>query len=365
MTMMKENKKQLIVSSIIILLPILMGVFLWEQLPEQMTTHWGVHGQADGWTGKAFAIFGLPVILLAVHWVAVGITAADPKNKNQNKKVVGMISWILPVLSLVTNGMMYAAALGNFVSVDIMTRILLGVMFVGIGNYLPKCKQNHTIGFKVTWTLHNEENWNKTHRFTGKLWVAGGLFVLLTMAIPMESIMYVLMVVCLLVCIVPILYSYGYYRKQRKQGTATKEEGIPTAWEKKWTRLCSGISIVIIGAVGVLLVTGEIQVQFEEKAFTIDATYWSDAKISYADIDKAEYREQDEPGSRVSGFGSLKLSMGSFQNEEFGNYTRYSYVKCKSCIVLWKDDKVLVFNGKDEATTKHMYEELERRRNEE
>ena len=53
----------------------------------------------------------------------------------------------------------------------------IGVLFMIIGNYLPKCKQNYTMGIKLPWTLDDEENWNRTHRFAGFLWVAGGVVI--------------------------------------------------------------------------------------------------------------------------------------------------------------------------------------------
>ena len=74
-----------------------------------------------------------------------------------------------------------------------------------------------------------------------------------------------------------------------------------------------------------------------------------------------EYRTEDKPGSRIFGYGSFTLLMGEFQNSEFGNYTRYSYTSCDDCIVLTVDEKILVINGKDEAQTKEMFEELTKR----
>ena len=38
-----------------------------------------------------------------------------------------------------------------------------GLLFMIIGNYLPKVKQNNTIGIRVVWTLQDEENWSATH----------------------------------------------------------------------------------------------------------------------------------------------------------------------------------------------------------
>ena len=95
--MIKKNKWQLIISSVIILMPILAGVLMWNYLPEQLATHWGVGGDPDRWSSKSFAIFGMPLIFLAVHWICIFFTTLDPRNKDQSSKIFGMIFWILPV----------------------------------------------------------------------------------------------------------------------------------------------------------------------------------------------------------------------------------------------------------------------------
>ena len=79
--MMKQHKGKLMVSSVLTLLPILVGLLLWNRLPNQMPTHWGVDGTADGWSGKAFVVFGMPLILLAVHWLCVWGTSLDSSNR--------------------------------------------------------------------------------------------------------------------------------------------------------------------------------------------------------------------------------------------------------------------------------------------
>ena len=85
--MIRTHKRGLILSSIAILLPMIVGLILWNRLPDQMVTHFGGDRVPDGTSGKAFAVFGLPVILLALHWLCVFITTKDPKNSGQNPKM--------------------------------------------------------------------------------------------------------------------------------------------------------------------------------------------------------------------------------------------------------------------------------------
>ena len=212
--MIKKNKRKLLISSIIILLPVIAGLILWDRLPERMATHWGITGAADGFSSKPFAVFAMPLFVLAVHWICVIITAADPKNKRQTKKVIGLIFWFCPVISLFASAAIYAAAFGMDFGINILLPVVIGLAFVIIGNYLPKCKQNYTVGIKVIWALENEENWNATHRFGGRVWVIGGVLLMLCAFLPKAVMYYALIALLTLLVIIPVIYSYVYYRKQ-------------------------------------------------------------------------------------------------------------------------------------------------------
>ena len=208
--MIKKNLKTLIVTSILIVLPVLAGIILWDRLPEQMATHWNAAGDIDGWTSKPFTVFGLPLILLAAQWLCVLGTLADPKKENHPTKILHLVLWIIPVLSLVLGTITYATALGKAVQVEVIMPILIGLILAIIGNYMPKCKQNYTIGIKIPWTLNSEENWNRTHRFAGWLWTFSGIVVMLT---GFFGGFWIFMIIVLLMVFAPILYSYLLFRK--------------------------------------------------------------------------------------------------------------------------------------------------------
>ena len=208
--MIKKNLKILIITSIVILLPILAGVILWNQLPDPMPSHWNAAGEIDGWSSKPFAVFGLPLILLAAQWLCMLGTAADPKKENHPTKVLHLVLWIIPVLSVVLNTATIAAAMGKEVRMEVFMPVLIGLILAIIGNYMPKCKQNYTIGIKIPWTLHSEENWNRTHRFAGWLWTFSGIALMLT---GIFGGFWIFMIVVLLMVFAPILYSYLLHRK--------------------------------------------------------------------------------------------------------------------------------------------------------
>lgn len=355
--MLKKNKIKVIISSIIILLPMLFGIIMWNDLPDIMTTHWGADGNADGFGGKAFAVFGIPIVILIFHFVCLLFTALDKKQKNQNQKALGMVFWILPVISLFTNGIMYRAAFGKEFDLAFFMPALLGAMFIFMGNYLPKVKQNGTLGIKISWALNNEENWNKTHRFGGKVWVVGGLILLLSIFLPLTVRLWVLVCVIIAMAIIPVVYSYSIYKQHQKEGiiyVASPKSGA----EKIAVRITAVIVPIIFIGVAILMFTGNIAVHCEDTALKINATYWTDLTVDYSEIDTIEYRKNLDVGVRTNGFGSAKLSMGIFQNDEFGSYTLYAYTGAKEFIVLTSDDRTLVIGMNDSKETQAIYDAM-------
>ena len=212
--MLKKNLKTIIITSIVTILPMLAGFVLWNKLPEKLPTHWNFEGEIDGWSGKLFAVIFLPLIMLGFHLICTIATSIDPKNKNFNTKIFGLVLWICPVLSLLCMTATYAAALGYDVKVEFIIPLFIGVLFLIIGNYLPKCKQNYTIGIKIPWTLNDEENWNKTHRLAGFVWILGSI-VIIVGAFFEKAVVYTTFIPVAVMVIVPMIYSYIHYRKHR------------------------------------------------------------------------------------------------------------------------------------------------------
>ena len=212
--MIKKYKKTLITTSLVLLIPMIVGLLLWDKLPDPMPSHWNIHGEVDGWSSKVFTVFGLPALMLALQWVCVFASMADPKWKNYNHKMLKLALWICPAIGLILCLMVYPAALGYSVPVETIMPLLVGALFIVTGNWLPKCQQTYTMGIKLPWTFASEENWNATHRFGGKVWFFGGIVTILTAFL---GNFWILMVILAAMVILPTVYSYLYYRKHEKE----------------------------------------------------------------------------------------------------------------------------------------------------
>lgn len=349
-----QHKWKLLITSVVILLPALFGLIVWDKLPERVAVHWGVSGNADGWSSALFAVLGLPLILLALHWFCMIVTFCDKKQDGQSRKAFGMIFWIVPVISLYVCGMMYATAFGLKFDMYMYISVLLGVMFIVIGNYLPKCKQNRTLGIKIAWTLANEENWNKTHRLGGKVGVACGVLTLLCAFLPSTAFPFVAFGLILANVIVPTVYSYRLYRRHLREGV------VYTFAERSKASVIFSVILTVLVVVFCLVIcfTGEVKAVVSEHSLSIEATFWEDALIDLDRIEGVELVERFDAGTRVNGFGSPRLLLGWFENDTLGSYTLYGYTKSDVCIVLTVDGKTVAVGLESAEETRALYETL-------
>lgn len=354
---MKFSKWKIIISSILILLPTVFGLLIFKLLPKEIAIHFGVTGKADGYGSPIVAVTVLPIIFLVIHVLCFGITYKFYKGHDQNKKVVELIYWMIPIACIASMASIYAIAFDLPVRISLLFYLLFAVMFIVIGNYLPKCRRNHMMGVKIKWTLANEENWNMTHRFTGKVWFWCGIACLPCMFMPDLYFIYPFIPIMLVVAIAPFLYSYRYYRKQVREGSYTDDGFVPQLSKRAKIAVIAMISVILIG-VAVLMFTGNLKYHYGDDAITVEASCYEDLTINFDDIEKIEYMEDLNPGNRIYGFESFRLAMGLFECKKFGRYTRYTYKGCDAYMVLTVKGEIVVLNRPDAEQTKGVYEEI-------
>ena len=121
-----------------------------------------------------------------------------------------MALWMVPVVSVITCMSIYGLALGMDIDIGVIVNIMVGIMFIILGNYVHKVKQNYTVGMKLPWTLNSEENWNRTNRMTGWILILSGLLFLMNSLLLKTEIVFA---VILVVILVPMIYSFILYKK--------------------------------------------------------------------------------------------------------------------------------------------------------
>ena len=357
--MIKNNKRKTLISSVVILLPMLFGLIMWNKIPDEVVSHIGISGNPDSVSSKGFLVFGVPLLLLAVHLFCLWLSGKDPGHKKQPKKAMGIVFWIMPAASLFVNALMYAATFEVSFNPMMLVVGFLAFMFIAIGNYMPTCKQSATMGIKIKWTLENEENWRATHRFSGKVWFICGLLMLPCIFIPEKYAPVFLIGIIIPVVILPVGYSYLYYRKQVKEGNYSTENSVMAEMPKSYKKISVAVLVILAVVLPLILFSGNINFVAGDTALEIQTDYYNDITISYDSIDDIEFREVTADGLRVSGFGSMKLLMGRFKNDEFGYYTRYTYTDDAGCIVITVGEEKLVIAGKTIVETRAIYDTLE------
>lgn len=211
--MLKNNRAMIIITTVIILLPIIAGLIMWNTLPAEMPVHWNINGEVDRYAPRALVVFGMPVFMAALHWVFILATTLDKRARNQNPKLLSILLLIIPILSLVIFGLTYSTALGKNPRVETIIPLFMGILFIIIGNYLPKFSRNRVTGFRIKWTLSSDENWYRTHRFASRIaMICGGLIA----AISFTGQFIPMLIILAIIIVAPIIYSYAFYAKNEK-----------------------------------------------------------------------------------------------------------------------------------------------------
>ena len=208
--MWKNYKPTIIFTTILTLLPMVAGVIFWEQLPQQVAIHFNAAGEPDGWASKTMAVLGLPVFLTAIHLLCLFITAHDPKKQNISGVMKTLTLWICPFISWLGMAMTIGFALEAVGNITPIVCVVLGILFMVIGNFLPKCLPSYTVGIKLPWTLADEGNWRYTHRIGGFCFMAAGF---ITLVGGIFGAIWVVAPALILAAIVPAVASFLYYKK--------------------------------------------------------------------------------------------------------------------------------------------------------
>lgn len=208
------KNKNWILPFLMCFVPVLIGVMVYPKMPEMMPVHFNFEGTADNFASKEFALFGLPLIMAALFLFCVFATNSDPKQNNYSEKLLTFTFWVIPILSILISVMIICISLGMEIRVNIFVPVLVGIVMIVVGNYLPKVKQNYTMGIKMPWTLNSKENWRKTHRFGGFVFVAAGFWMILSVVLGIQG--WISMVPVLAAGILPMIYSWLLYVKEGK-----------------------------------------------------------------------------------------------------------------------------------------------------
>ncbi|SDQ09900.1 SdpI family protein [Flagellimonas zhangzhouensis] len=202
----------------IVLLPFVYLAYIWNQLPQEVPLHYNAQGEIDRYGDKSELImipFMLPfliyVLLLVVPYI-------DPKKQLQ--KMGNKYQSLKLVLTLITSALalfiLYSTKGGSLSNPNFIF-VIIGVMYLIFGNYFKTLKANYFIGIRTPWTLESEYVWKETHKLGGKVWFVGGIVAIISsLVLSVETNFKVFMGITIIIALIPIIYSYMLFKKQKE-----------------------------------------------------------------------------------------------------------------------------------------------------
>lgn len=207
------KKKSNIYNITLIAVAFLITVLVYSKLPDKLPMHWNMAGEIDGYGAKSFVAFMSLGLMIFMWGFMKALPKIDPRKDNYLKfeKSYDVIISALITLFFIVHIIILVSGLGYKIAVDKILLIVMGLMLIILGNYMPKMKSNFFCGIKTPWTLSSEVSWKKTHRLGGKLSVAAGFIILLSSLVLKGSLLVaVFITVTLVATMVPVIASYFY-----------------------------------------------------------------------------------------------------------------------------------------------------------
>ncbi|QIL46217.1 DUF1648 domain-containing protein [Vagococcus coleopterorum] len=182
-------------------------LFYYNRLPERVATHFDTNNTVNGTMSKPiFLLLPLFLVLLEIFLLWV-----EQKKGTQDKKIISLTAWIIPAISLWATGASIQYSVYNEANILNTMPLLLGLIFIIMGNYMPKASQNRTFGIRIPSTLNNADNWYHTHRLAGKVWVIAGLFLIVMTVVNFNPVW--ILVTTVVAVVIPVVYSLTYKAK--------------------------------------------------------------------------------------------------------------------------------------------------------
>jgi len=213
-----DNKKLVLIYVLLLIgIPFIYAAYLYPSLPEIIPTHFNIKGEADGFGGKDSIYLGPSIMGLTslfTYFLLANIKKFDPKRAEQIDDALFQKFGFFTVLFLTTLSMVILyATTHQSISIEKLLFPMMGLAFAGMGLYMPKIKQNYFAGFKLPWTLENEDNWNATHKIAGKVWLYGGIVQFFAgMAFSSVTSFVIFFIDMIVMVLVPTIYSYRMFK---------------------------------------------------------------------------------------------------------------------------------------------------------
>lgn len=222
---------------IVAIIPIVVTSVILQFMPDVIPMHYDLEGNTDRWGSKTESlIFPIIILFATLFWHLLinafekkSITAKTEKEQMEAKSsakvlcIVGLSQAIMFGIMhyfILYSSWMQAETGGLQATIDIakISCILLGVMFIVLGNFMTKAKRNSVVGLRTVWSMYNDDTWRKSNRFGAICIIVTGLLTIITTIYTSGMISTIFMLIYLLLAtVVAVIYSKQVYDKEIKK----------------------------------------------------------------------------------------------------------------------------------------------------
>jgi uncharacterized membrane protein len=188
----------------------------YSRLPARVPIHWNAHFRPDGYASRASELIFPIVMLVVLPALAYVLPRIDPHHANYAKHegTYWFIWSAIMVLLAAVQVLVVGAGLGWNVHMSIGLPLMIGLLFIVLGNVMGRVRPNWFLGIRTPWTLSSDEVWRKTHRLGSRTFMLGGLVLVIAALIPYDwGRVAGLFVAVGLAALVPTIYSYVEWRR--------------------------------------------------------------------------------------------------------------------------------------------------------
>lgn len=213
---MKESLKKEWPILFLLFAPFITSMFIWDMVPETVPTHFNIYGEADDYGPKWIILYLLPGIALITYIALLLLPYIDPKRRiKTSQKPIAAIRVIISVFLVGLYTIVVLISMNQEIAIETYIVIGCGFLFLVIGNYLNSVKQNYFIGIRTPWALENSTVWKRTHRLGSKVWMIGGIIILISPLLGLETILGISIIILAAIpmVLIPVIYSYIAYQK--------------------------------------------------------------------------------------------------------------------------------------------------------
>ena len=200
-------------------------------MPDTVAAHFGINGTPDRYGSKyeAFLLAGIVLVISAVYFlIRIFIRRSSTDDNSRTEKNIDILDTVVTLILVLFNVV-------NVFLLTVMTKpeimkskenmifviisSVIGVLFIIIGNILPKTKRNSLIGVRMKFCMDTDEHWYIANRACGVAMVISGLVSIISGLIVRNGSYIIYFLISLILSLtVATLYSYAIIKKNKNNG---------------------------------------------------------------------------------------------------------------------------------------------------